>query len=84
MKNVQQEIDIYRSETKNKFKSVDCSEVKSKEESMFRKTLNTHDENGIKKEIRLLENKLTVTRKKIDEQIEKNTNVRKEIDVVRK
>lgn len=60
------DIDMYRREAKEQ-KRGGGSEKKTGD-GIFRKTLNFTDSNSMKKEIKLLENKVAVMRKKIDEQ----------------
>ena len=60
------DIDMYRREAKEQKRG--GGSEKKLGDGTFRKTLNFTDSNSMKKEIKLLENKVAVMRKKIDEQ----------------
>lgn len=61
---------------KNKKKGNDNGK-KQTEGTTLRKNLNMSDSSLVKKEIKLLENKVAVMRRKIDEQHQKNSSVKK-------
>ena len=50
----------------------------------YRKNINVNDSKTLSNEVRICENKIKTARQKIDEQVEKNKKMRKQIDMTRK
>ena len=50
----------------------------------YRKNINVNDTKTLTNEIKINENKIKIMRQKIDEHIERNQKLRKQVDITRK